>query len=866
MSTNSSPSGHSPQGQARRSQGPEEEETALPIVACRRCRKQKLRCSRELPACKRCTDLSTVCDYPPPPDRKLLAAQRWQNAKARAHRDAVNAQAAPTQQKLPVLERNMSAPFAIPATQLEHRPSIHTPPDIPNDHHHTAPHGQNGLQNAIAPIVSSFNRCQLPSPELADFLIEMYFSHLMNSTLMFHKKTFLADYAARKTPESMNLSIFALATIFLRESDGPPRRDLDANTPNLGTLPWSAADLVEQGYEWATAATYLALAQIDHVRIENVQTCQNLTLYWFSVGEVGRTDIHSCECCSSWCTSATYCHPDLAWRTAQQLELNVEKKPYEELNDEERLIRELERRCFWAAWVGNVIDQSANARGGFAWSQVSGLLLPSDEESYAAGKPRSTNSFDDNGILKPTKLENDVIRLSPFAGLVNLFSLWVEIRVFTKLYEPSDPKRVPEMMSAFFELDAKLGLAIDHLDPSIRHSNVAAFKSPKVNPHLLFWLHGLYRLCACTLHSFFVPLFSNIPPHSLVSRKLVRISAEEVVKHAALTLDMATAFLSTKPDISRLPSTTGYSLYVAVTLHFKSLVAQRKVGSSHMGRLRAALLIIERLKLYWNTVQGLWKNLSTLISEARIPGLDIDTICGNEMFPHPGMDDQPPDIERIVASKESPKDGNATDFSHFTANKVPPLIVSRRRSVAEGQPPTNGQSPTPALNATKVQIDAAKRSRTLSDAVIAGTSSQNQAGLQAYTQMLSQPSSMQTQQPSSWQNCGVSNGGAHASGLLQTSGSMSNNFQPLSTVNENSDMRTQQSTSSFDPNGMRPGSVQNYDVYGNDMRDIMGMEMDIDQMNFWWDQSYMPFDANVEHQLDPNADPAGNPYGQHFYQ
>lgn len=42
MSTNSSPSGHSPQGQARRSQGPEEEETALPIVACRRCRKQKV--------------------------------------------------------------------------------------------------------------------------------------------------------------------------------------------------------------------------------------------------------------------------------------------------------------------------------------------------------------------------------------------------------------------------------------------------------------------------------------------------------------------------------------------------------------------------------------------------------------------------------------------------------------------------------------------------------------------------------------------------------------------------------------------------------------------------------------------------------
>ncbi|KAH8671789.1 hypothetical protein BGZ60DRAFT_21291 [Tricladium varicosporioides] len=230
------------------------------------------------------------------------------------------------------------------------------------------------------------------------------------------------------------------------------------------------------------------------------------------------------------------------------------------------------------------------------------------------------------------------------------------------------------------------------------------------------------------------------------------------------------------------------------------------------------------------------------------------------------MDDQPPDIERIVASKESPKDGNDTDFSHFIANKVPPLIVSRRRSVAGNQPPTSGRSPTSASDATRVHDDATKRSRALSDAVITSTSSQNQAGLQAYTNILNQPSTIQTQQTSSWQSCGISNGSTYASGMLQTPGSMPNNFQLLSTVNESPEMRPQNSTSSYNPNGIQSGSGHNYDVYGNGMSEMMGMEMDIDQMNFWWDQSYMPFDANVEHQLDPSADSIANSYGQHFYQ
>jgi transcriptional regulator of heat shock response len=71
---------------------------------------------------------------------------------------------------------------------------------------------------------------------------------------------------------------------------------------------------------------------------------------------------------------------------------------------------------------------------------------------------------------------------------------------------------------------------------------------------------------------------------------------------------MATAFLSTRPDISRLPSITGFAMFVSSTIHFKSLVAQRKLQKYGVGKLKAALSILERLKDHWRHLNDLVNN------------------------------------------------------------------------------------------------------------------------------------------------------------------------------------------------------------------------------------------------------------------
>ena len=55
----------------------------------------------------------------------------------------------------------------------------------------------------------------MPSSEVAMFLIEIYFARLYNAHLLFHKETFMADFAANRIPDFVALAIFASASMYV---------------------------------------------------------------------------------------------------------------------------------------------------------------------------------------------------------------------------------------------------------------------------------------------------------------------------------------------------------------------------------------------------------------------------------------------------------------------------------------------------------------------------------------------------------------------------------------------------------------------------------------------------------------------------
>jgi hypothetical protein len=248
----------------------------------------------------------------------------------------------------------------------------------------------------------------------------------------------------------------------------------------------------------------------------------------------------------------------------------------------------------------------------------------------------------------------------------------------TPIEEIKNIKAISLRFATLHELDGRLGLVLENLHPDLRYVGASTFAVVKLDPYKLFELHCLYRLCACALHSSVVPLFSSTPStNTTASSKMVRLSAEEAVKHAVTTLKMATVFLSAiRPDISRLPSITGFAMYVASVIYVKSLVAQRELTSApsnttnfpHIGRLKAAVSILDRLKDYWLTLNGPWAQLRALFLVAT--GLPLERLRSASPLARSvsNEDDLPTNYEKIAAAKNSPQDG-VSDLHTYVADQ-----------------------------------------------------------------------------------------------------------------------------------------------------------------------------------------------------
>lgn len=58
-------------------------------------------------------------------------------------------------------------------------------------------------------------------PEFGIFLIEVYFTHCFTAALLFDYDSLIEGYRAHKVPEYLLLSIFAMASLYVRPSFPP---------------------------------------------------------------------------------------------------------------------------------------------------------------------------------------------------------------------------------------------------------------------------------------------------------------------------------------------------------------------------------------------------------------------------------------------------------------------------------------------------------------------------------------------------------------------------------------------------------------------------------------------------------------------
>jgi hypothetical protein len=174
---------------------------------------QQLACSRELPICKRCGRIAAICEYPPPPDRKALAAIRSRNALARAQGEAGNSGGLPEQQQFAVDAGTWNLQQSTSSIGLgDHATSDTAGPEAYARHQQRRQSGSEDYRDST-PLQPMLRKTTLPSSEVAVFLFEIYFSRIYSASLLFHKEKFLSDYNAGTVPDFVALSIFACSSM-----------------------------------------------------------------------------------------------------------------------------------------------------------------------------------------------------------------------------------------------------------------------------------------------------------------------------------------------------------------------------------------------------------------------------------------------------------------------------------------------------------------------------------------------------------------------------------------------------------------------------------------------------------------------------
>jgi hypothetical protein len=289
-----------------------------PVVACLRCREQKLKCGRELPSCERCRKQDAACTYPAPPDRKRIAAEKSNRTKASQSNSV---------QHLHGQEASSTETSAVKRRRLSHDDTA-------------------GSFRCLAEP----DTADLPSTEIGLLLAEVYYKRAYNAHLMFHKTVGFQVYMLNKTPDYLQRAYFAHAAMFLQEVE--PQHQKYVKVFPMQTLH-------ERSWPWAHAASVQVLSHVDEPSVLKIQALQVLQQYYWARGEIVRAKVHA----------------TLAHRLSQLLGYDklYENEDTDLTNPSLKFDREIRRRSFWASWATMCLHSEEIPR---IHESAAGLPLP----------------------------------------------------------------------------------------------------------------------------------------------------------------------------------------------------------------------------------------------------------------------------------------------------------------------------------------------------------------------------------------------------------------------------------------------------------------------------------------------------------
>ncbi|KAH7047394.1 zinc finger transcription factor 1 [Macrophomina phaseolina] len=577
------------------------ERKRLPL-ACIACRRKKIRCSGEKPACKHCLRSRIPCVYKvttrkaaPRTDYMAMLDKRLKRMEERV---------------IKLIPKDVQATLNVVPRAVVKPPLPGAPPKGGSNKKRPA-------EEAFGAELDEWSRTKAPNPtesrgsqqpksvdpensllaegleslppkEIQEHLAEVYFDYCYGQSYpLLHKPSFMRRLAAGQVPPVLVLAVCAISARF-------------STHPQIRTEP-----AFLRGEVWASRAREIALKRYDTPNITILITYLLLGLHEFGTCQGGR----------SWMFGG------MAQRMAYALQLHrdLDHDPLGKENGDRAELsftdREIRRRTMWSCFLMDRFNSSGTDRPLFVSGQFIKVQLPIREHYFQMEIPGPTEDLegnvqnpvsDDAGQLADAKENMGVV-----AYLVRAVAIWGRLIMFNNL-GGKEQERVPiwspqstfqELKKAAYEFKAALPERLAYTQENLQNHI-----TEKTANQFIF-LHIVYHQIILFLNRFALPSHAGSRPPQDMPHQFLTEAA-----HAALdAANQISLLVNEAMNYNVVVPFAGYCAFLSSTVHIRGVFSKNpKLEMASKRYLAYNVKFLSKMKKYWGMFHFVAENLKDL--------------------------------------------------------------------------------------------------------------------------------------------------------------------------------------------------------------------------------------------------------------
>lgn len=590
------------------------ERKRLPL-ACIACRRKKIRCSGEKPACKHCLRSRIPCVYKitarkaaPRTDYMAMLDKRLKRMEERVIKIVPEADKA----RISTIGRAVVKP-AIPGPPPRLANDKNRPPDTafagedidkwskarPN-----LSKNPSGNPAAAAAAAAAAHRSStgdqdenllqegadsLPSKELQLHLTEVYFDFVYGQSYhLLHKPSFVRKLQAGQVPPVLVLAVCAISARF-------------SNHPDVRTEP-----AFLRGESWASVARDIALKRYDAPNITILIVYLILGLHEFGTCQGGR----------SWMLGGMAQRMAYALQLHQDLAHDATGKAQGAAAELSFTDREIRRRTMWSCFMMDRFNSSGTERPIFVNEQFIQAQLPIKEHYFQFEIPGVTERLDDAALVKTDPETGEPVNAKDNMGVaayfVRLVAIWGKLIRYMNLGgKDRDPNPIWTDESTFAQLRADINDFKTSLPASLAWSmeNLQNHASENTANQFIF-LHIIYSQHVLFLNRFALP----IPGSRVLNVKgMPQSFVAECGRTALEAANQISLLVNEAMDHRVVAPFAGYCAFFSSTVHIYSVFSKNPaLEASSKQNLAINVKYLTKMKKHWGMFHFVTENLREL--------------------------------------------------------------------------------------------------------------------------------------------------------------------------------------------------------------------------------------------------------------